>query len=227
MTDSDRPMSDLRVSYDSPPLRRSDLAADPLTQFRAWFADAVVGGIAEPNAMTLATATGDGDVSARTVLLKDVGPRGFVLYSNLESRKGRDLADNPRAALVFPWLPLHRQVVVTGEVSLVTRGEVDQYFASRPRDSRLGSAASKQSTVLATREELDQRFADLARQYPEGTAIPLPDHWGGFVVHPVTVEFWQGRLSRLHDRLRYRCVDPDRLPAMDDPAGWVLERLSP
>lgn len=217
----------MRVSYGDRTLDESALAPDPLGQFQAWFADAVAAGLPEPNAMTVATATLDGDVSARTVLCKDVGPRGFAFYSNLASRKGRDLEDNPRASLVFAWLPLHRQVVVVGEAEPVTRGEVAAYFGSRPHGHQIGAAASDQSRVIGSRAVLEQRVAELRERYPEGTDVPLPEVWGGYVVHPVTVEFWQGRESRLHDRLRYRRVDPDRVPALDDPSGWVVERLSP
>jgi pyridoxamine 5'-phosphate oxidase len=176
--------------------------------------------------MTLATASADGEPSARTVLLKDVGPRGFTCYSDRASRKGADLADNPRAALVFPWLPLQRQVVVAGVVEAVGRGEARLYFDSRPAESRLAAAASAQSTVLGSRAALDRAVEELARSHPDG-AVPMPDRWGGWVVHPTSIEFWQGRPHRLHDRLRYRLADPDRLASMADASGWVLERLSP
>jgi len=212
-------LADLRAPY-GPDARldETDLAADPLSQFLAWFADAHAAGIVEPNAMTLATAGPDGDVSARTVLLKDVGPRGFVLYSNGASRKGRDLADNPRACLVFPWLVLHRQVVVLGEVEPVTRGEVQAYFDSRPHESRIGAAASEQSTVIASRAVLDARVAALTARYPPGIPVPVPATWCGYVVHAVSVEFWQGRPARLHDRLRY---------LLQADGTWLRQRLAP
>ena len=175
----DSRMADLRVPYDSGPLLEEDLAADPLAMFRRWFAEAQSAGIPEPNAMTVATSTLDGDVSARTVLLKDVGPRGFAFYTNRRSRKGLDLAENPRAALVVPWLLLHRQVVVTGEVAPVTRGEVEAYFATRPYGSRLSAWASRQSTVIQSRAVLEDRVAAVSRDYPEGGPVPVPDDWGG------------------------------------------------
>lgn len=219
-------LAGMRLPYDAPALNEADLAADPLTQFWRWLADAINGGVIEPNAMTLATASDDGEPSARTVLLKDVGPRGFTCYSDLASRKGLDLAANPRASLVFPWLALQRQVVVLGDVEQVSRSEARLYFESRPPDSRLAAAASTQSTVLESRAALDAAVAALAAAHPDGAA-PMPDRWGGFVIHPTSVEFWQGRPHRLHDRLRYRLANPDRLAAMDDASGWVLERLSP
>ena len=217
----------MRVRYASGTLHRRDLPATPLEAFRLWFAEAEAAGVLEPNAMTLATADADGAPSARTVLCKDVGPRGFVFYTNMASRKGRDLADNPRAALVFPWLAMSRQIVVTGEVEPVTRGEVLAYFHSRPHDHQLGAAASEQSTVVESRAALDARADALAAAHPPGTDVPLPPTWGGYVVHPVSLELWAGRVSRLHDRLRYRRVDPDAPVSMSDPDGWVLERLSP
>ena len=220
------PLAGMRLAYDAPALNESDLAADPLTQFWRWLADAINEGVIEPNAMTLATAAADGEPSARTVLLKDVGPRGFTCYSDLRSRKGADLAANPRASLVFPWLALQRQVIVLGDVEEVSRSEARLYFESRPPDSRLAAAASTQSSVLESRAALDAGVAALAAAHPYG-AVPMPERWGGYVVHPTSVEFWQGRPHRLHDRLRYRLANPDRLAAMDDASGWVLERLSP
>jgi pyridoxamine 5'-phosphate oxidase len=219
-------LAGMRLPYDAPPLNESDLAPDPLTQFWRWLADAINAGLTEPNAMTLATASPDGEPSARTVLLKDVGPRGFTCYSDRGSRKGVDLAANPRASLVFPWLALQRQIVVLGDVEEVSRSEARLYFESRPPESRLAAAASTQSTVLESRAALDAAVAALAAAHPDGAA-PMPDRWGGYVVHPTSVEFWQGRPHRLHDRLRYRLANPDRLAAMDDASGWVLERLSP
>ena len=186
-------MAALRVTYLGDVLLESTVAADPLAQFRAWYADAAAVGIPQPNAMTVATASVDGEPSARTLLLKDVGPRGFVFYTNGVSRKGRDLADNPRASLVFPWLALHRQVVVIGEVEPVSRGESHSYAVSRPWGHRIGALASVQSSVIPSREWIDGRVRELEEQYPEGSDVPVPPTWGGYVVHPRTVEFWQGR----------------------------------
>lgn len=207
----------LRRSYARASLTEADLAEDPFTQVHAWLDAAVEGGLTEPNAMVLATAAPDGTPSARTVLLKGIDERGFVLFTNLDSRKGREMRANPRASLVFPWYEIDRQVVVVGDVEQVSREEVAAYFRTRPHDSRLGAWASAQSTVLPDRSTLDARFAELAEQYPEGTEVPLPDRWGGFRVVPETVELWQGRSSRLHDRLRYRRTG----------TGWTVDRLSP
>lgn len=212
----------MRLAYDRGTLVEADLARDPLTQFRRWLADAVAEAIVEPNAMVLSTVSADGVPSARTVLLKDADSRGFAFYTNLHSRKGRELASSRRAAAVFPWLPLHRQVVVTGSTVEVPRDEAADYFASRPHGSRVGAWASRQSEVIAERAVLDDRYAQMIERFPSD--VPIPDFWGGWIIVPETIEFWQGRESRLHDRLRYRRTAQGGL---DDASAWVVERLSP
>ena len=217
---SDRRRADLaalRRSYEAGELLEGQVDPDPFVQFRRWFDDAVAAGLLEPNAMVLATADSDGAPSARTVLLKGLDERGFVLFTNHRSRKARQMRENPRASLVFPWFEMDRQVVVVGDVEEVDRAETEEYFRSRPHGSRLGAWASEQSTVIPGRAVLEERYAGLERKYPEGTDVPVPEHWGGFRVLPSAVELWQGRRSRLHDRLRYR-REGDR---------WVLERLAP
>ncbi|MEY2634678.1 MAG: hypothetical protein RIS75_618 [Actinomycetota bacterium] len=220
------PYADLRVTYNRETLDVADLAPDPLTQFELWFAEAVAAEIPEPNAMVIATADTDGQPSARNVLLKEADDRGFVFYSNYESRKGRELAANPRASLVFPWFAMFRQVVVVGAVEKVSRAESAEYFNQRPHDSRIGALVSAQSTVLESREELEQRWAELATRYPEGTEVPLPDNWGGYLVIPQTIEFWAGRRSRLHDRMQFvhNGQSPLSLRTADQ---WSVRRLSP
>ena len=212
----------MRLAYDRGTLVEADLAGDPLAQFRRWLADAVSEAIVEPNAMVLSTVSSDGVPSARTVLLKDADARGFVFYTNLHSRKGRELSATGRAAAVFPWLPLHRQVVVAGAAIEVSRDEAADYFASRPHGSRIGAWASRQSEVIADRAVIDERYAEMLERVPGD--VPLPDFWGGWIIVPESVEFWQGRDSRLHDRLRYRRV---RDGGLDDAGAWVVERLSP
>ena len=216
-------LRDLRVHYDKGTLSESDLAPSPLPQFRAWFAEAASAGLAEPNAMVVATVSAEGVPSARTVLLKDVDGRGFAFYTNLTSRKGSELAATGRASLVFPWYDLHRQVVVVGDATEVPRDEAASYFASRPRESQLGAWTSRQSQVIQDRSVLDDRYADVSARFPD--SVPLPDFWGGWIVVPETVEFWQGRESRLHDRLRYRRTRVEA--GLDDAEGWIVERLSP
>ncbi len=207
---------DYRIDYQAPPLEPAALADDPARQFLEWLSAAELAGLPEPNAMTLATASALGEPSARMLLLKSAGPEGFTFYTNYESAKAADLAENPRACLLFFWQPLHRQVRVSGLVERVSREESAAYFATRPRGAQSGAWASTQSAVLASREELEVRVAAIEAEY-EGQEIPLPPHWGGYRLMPETVEFWQGRPNRLHDRIRYRlaaCV-------------WVKERLSP
>ena len=226
MTSADEPtrIADLRVTYDTGALEPGDLPTAPLPAFRGWFDAALAAGLPEPNAMTLATATADGTPSARTVLLKDADARGFVCYTNLTSTKGRELAENPQASLVFPWFAMHRQVVVAGSVEPVPREEAEAYFHSRPRGSQLGAWASRQSSVIPDRSVLEDRYLALVERFGDGP-VPLPEFWGGWLIRPRTVEFWQGRPSRLHDRLRFRALSAGA--SMDDPSAWLLERLSP
>jgi pyridoxamine 5'-phosphate oxidase len=207
----------MRRVYARGGLHEGDLAGDPLTQFHRWFDDAVAAGLAEPNAMVLATCGPDGAPAARMVLLKGADERGFTFYTNRASAKGRDLAANPVAALLFPWHELERQVRVTGPVAEVPAEETERYFASRPRESRLGAWASAQSTVVAGRQVLDAAYEEAAARWPDGTPVPVPPSWGGYRVLPESVEFWQGRVGRLHDRLRYR----------RDGERWLVERLAP
>ena len=217
------PIADLRVTYAQGTFEPSDLAEHPLAQFRAWFDAAVAAGLDEPNAMVLATADEEGHPSARTVLLKGADPRGFTFFTNLTSRKSRESIANPHAAITFPWYPLHRQVTASGAVEVLPREEVAEYFHSRPRESQLGAWASEQSTVIADRGVLDDRWRELDRRYSD--EVPVPDRWGGWLIRPTMIEFWQGRPSRLHDRLRYRATA--EYPSLDDAGSWVVERLAP
>src|SRR5438552_6715959 len=197
-------------------LLESDIDPDPLAQFRRWYDEALRAGLVEPTAMTLATASRGGVPSARMVLLKGYDERGFVFFTNYASAKGRDLKENPQAALLFWWGPLERQIRITGQVERVPDSESDAYFLTRPIGSRLGAIVSNQSSVLKGREELEQQVAQLRDKYMEGK-VPRPAHWGGFRVAPRTIEFWQGRPDRLHDRLRYAKQN----------GSWIIERLSP
>ena len=209
-------LADLRKDYALAGLAEKDLARDPFRQFEKWFSEAEAAKVAEPNAMILATATRDGRPSTRTVLLKSVDGRGFVFYSNYESRKGRELDANPRASLLFPWISLERQVIVEGTVAKVAREESEAYFHARPRASQLGAWVSAQSTIISDRRVLDDSLKALEQKYA-GQEVPLPPHWGGWRLAPENVEFWQGRRNRLHDRLRYR----------REKDGWIVERLAP
>jgi pyridoxamine 5'-phosphate oxidase len=206
----------LREEYTRAGLRESDADPDPIEQFRGWFGEALAADLHEPNAMTLATATADGRPSARVVLLKGFDERGFVFYTNYGGRKSRELEANPRAALVFYWGELERQVRVEGRVSRVPDGESDAYFAGRPRGSQLGALASEQSRPVRDRGALERRLRELEGEY-EGREVPRPAFWGGYRIEPETIEFWQGRENRLHDRLRYRRSE----------GGWKIERLQP
>ena len=208
----------MRRDYELGALSEEDLAPTWLEQFERWLAEAMEGGEAEPNAVVVATAGADGRTGARTVLLKDVDERGFVFNTNYDSRKGSEIAENPRASLVFPWLDVRRQVVVDGTVEHVTPTEADAYFATRPREARISAHASPQSEVVEARDVLERRRDEVAARFPDGVDVPRPEHWGGLRVVPEAVEFWQGRANRLHDRLRYR---------LDESGAWVVERLAP
>jgi pyridoxamine 5'-phosphate oxidase len=199
-------------------LEAEDLTADPMIQFRRWFEDAESEGIHLVNAIAVATAGADGRPSVRHVLLRGFDDRGFVFYTNYESRKARHLGENPYAAFALLWKELDRQICVTGSVERTSAGESDAYFASRPREAKVGAWASRQSAILASRDELMVRFIEIDMTYPE--LVPRPAFWGGFRIVPDTVEFWQARAFRLHDRFRYSRRD-------DDPDAWRIERLSP
>ncbi|MFD5584447.1 pyridoxamine 5'-phosphate oxidase [Streptomyces sp. NPDC058733] len=209
----------MRKQYRAEGLSEAGLAATPVAQFARWFRQAAEEAhLFEPNAMVVSTADAEGRPSARTVLLKGFDEQGFVFYTNYDSRKARELAENPHVSLLFPWHPMARQVIVLGEARRTGRDETAAYFRSRPHGSQLGAWASAQSSVIASRAELDEAYAELEARYPEGEQVPVPPHWGGFRVVPRSVEFWQGRENRMHDRLRY--------VAKAD-GGWRVERLSP
>ncbi|MGX1542121.1 pyridoxamine 5'-phosphate oxidase [Streptomyces adustus] len=209
----------MRKQYRAEGLAESDLAATPVEQFARWFRQAAAEAhLFEPNAMIVSTVDAEGRPSSRTVLLKQFDEHGFVFYTNYDSRKGRDLAGNPNISLLFPWHPMARQVIVQGVARRTGRDETAAYFRTRPHGSQLGAWASTQSSVVPSRAELDVSYADLEARYPQGEQVPVPPHWGGFRVAPRTVEFWQGRENRLHDRLRY---------VAEADGGWRTERLSP
>jgi len=202
---------------DSETLSEAMMAGDPMTQFALWMSQAEAAGIPEPTAMVLATISADGLPRARTVLLKAHDRTGFTFYTNRTSRKGQDLAAHPRACAVFPWYAIGRQVTAEGSVTTMSQASSEPYFRSRPRQSQIGAWASRQSRVIGSRAELDRRAAELAERWPPAVPVPMPDFWGGYVLVPETVEFWQAGAYRLHDRLRYRRGGD----------GWLIERLSP
>ena len=205
------------ADWPSQGLDESMLAADPHDQFDRWMADVVAAGLPEPTAMVLATVSAAGQPRARTVLLKGHDRAGFTFFTNRTSRKGIDLDEVPRASLLFGWHAIHRQVIVEGTVTRLSAAESEAYFRTRPHASQVAAWASRQSAVIGSRRELDQRYARLAERWPDGEQVPLPDFWGGYLVTPQTIEFWHGRASRMHDRLRYTRVAET----------WLIERLSP
>ena len=211
-------IQDLRENYDLDKLERNDLADNPFDQFEKWFNFALSKNITEPNAMTLATATPDGKPSARIVLLKGFDENGFVFYTNYDSHKGQQIQANPYAALVFCWLDLHKQIRIEGSIKKLTPEQSTAYFQSRPKDSQIGAWASPQSQVIPTRDILETNTKNLENQYADSEELPRPPHWGGFLLQPTLIEFWQGRPSRLHDRFQYS-LTPDKT--------WQIQRLAP
>jgi len=207
-----------RKEYEQGVLDEAAVDPDPIRQFAAWYDEAVAAGVPEPEAMTLSTATAEGRPSARIVLLRGFDERGFCFFTNYESRKGRELAANPQAALTFHWAEPERQVRIEGRIEQTTPAESDAYFKSRPSTSRIGAWSSPQSQVIAGREPLEQLFARFRTEHPDDAAIPRPPHWGGYRLIPERIEFWQGRPSRLHDRLQF---------SREASGGWAIVRLAP
>jgi pyridoxamine 5'-phosphate oxidase len=213
----DLDLASLRAEYARAGLTEADLEPDPVAMFRRWLDDAMAAGLHEPNAMVVATVSADGQPSSRMVLLKGLSEAGFVFFTNTRSRKGVELAANPRCALLFPWHPLERQVRVDGSATPLEAADVAAYFAVRPRGSQLGAWASPQSRPVAGRAELQAAYDEVAARYPEPEPVPVPEEWGGYVVQPELVEFWQGRPGRMHDRLAYA----------RSAFGWTTQRLAP
>ncbi|MEZ5186615.1 MAG: pyridoxamine 5'-phosphate oxidase [Candidatus Nanopelagicales bacterium] len=211
-----------RIDYQSGPLLETDFADNPLAQFQRWLGEANAAGIEEPNAMAMASTDAHGQPQVRTMLCKEVTAEGFVFYTNYRSDKAAQIEQNPQVGLCFHWQPVHRQVRVVGIAGQVPAAESDEYFASRPREAQLGAWTSPQSRVIPDRDYLRTRLEEIAQRYPD--EVPRPAHWGGYVVVPKSVEFWQGQPSRLHDRLRYSRRDDGLL---NDPKAWRVERLAP
>jgi pyridoxamine 5'-phosphate oxidase len=205
------------ANWPSSGLDEAMLAPDPHAMFDRWMCEVVDAGLPEPTAMVLATVSAAGQPRARMVLLKAHDQSGFTFFTNRTSRKGSDLDEVPRASLLFPWHAIHRQVIVEGSVTPLGEEPSEAYFRTRPRGSQLAAWASRQSTVIASRQQLEQRYEEIERRWPEGTEVPLPDFWGGYLVTPHLIEFWHGRANRMHDRLRYRRSGEN----------WVIERLAP
>jgi len=215
-----RPIDDAlsrHTDYGQLALEEGSLLPDPIEQFRIWLADADAEGIYEPNAMVLSTIGTDGRPSSRTVLLRGISDHGFAFYTDYTSRKGEALAAHPDVSLVFPWYPLHRQVLVTGAVEKVRAEDSDQYFSTRPRGSQIGAWASDQSQPIASRADLEVKVSDVEKRFADKETVPRPEKWGGFVVKPDTIEFWAGRRSRLHDRIHFQKTAD----------GWQTTRLQP
>ena len=215
---SSTPWAAMRSEYSLGGLHEEDLAPEPFSMFRRWLDDAAAATLPEPNAMVLSTVSEGGQPSSRMVLLKGIDEWGFAFYTNLLSRKGVELAGNPACSLLFPWHPIERQVRIEGVASQLLREDVARYFSARPRGAQLGAWASHQSSQVADRGELEDAYAAAETRYPESIEVPVPPEWGGYVVRPTMVEFWQGRRDRLHDRLVYRRTDDD---------VWTVERLAP
>ncbi|MDP4668600.1 MAG: pyridoxamine 5'-phosphate oxidase [Candidatus Nanopelagicales bacterium] len=215
MSDSTQWFESLRISYEQGELNESDVNHNPIQQFNIWLQEAIANLVSEPNAMVLATANKNGEPSARNVLLKSADEKGFIFFSNKQSDKAKDLAENPQATLLFSWLSQHRQVIVKGKVSEISREESNEYFQTRPYGSRISAWVSNQSQVIKNREVLEQKVKEFMEKYPE--EVPMPDYWGGYILKPESVEFWQGRPSRLHDRIRFTKKEN----------SWIIERISP
>ena len=221
-------ISGMRISYDKSQLLESDLESNPLDQFNKWLEEVVALGpsvVIEPNAMVLATSDHQGTVTTRSVLLKGIDERGLSFYTNYNSRKAQAMEANPNISVTFPWYPLHRQITVVGSVTKLSRDESEEYFRSRPHKSQLGALASNQSEVIATREVIEVAMAQLEAKYPEGTKVPMPDFWGGYLITVESMEFWQGRQSRLHDRLRF--IKNGTGTDLSDGQSWKVIRVSP
>lgn len=221
-------VSTMRIVYDKSELLESDLESTPLAQFNKWLSEVIAVGpdvVIEPNAMVLATADSVNEVTTRSVLLKGIDSRGLSFYTNYNSRKAKAMKENTKVSVTFPWYPLHRQVTVVGSVSKLTTEESEEYFYSRPHKSQLGAIVSAQSEVIESRKILETTMADLESKYPEGTKIPMPNNWGGYLITVKSMEFWQGRRSRLHDRLRF--VQSGSSSNLSESSAWKIVRISP
>lgn len=214
-------ISQLRRNYTKDGLRRKDLADDPIDQFRLWFSQAIDAQLLEPNAMTLATATAAGHPTQRTVLLKNFDERGFVFFTNYGSKKAQQIEDHPNVCILFPWIALERQVIITGSAAKIPRAETMKYFVTRPLESQLGAWASTQSGVISSKKALQMKFAEVKEKFKNGQ-VPLPSSWGGYRITPLTIEFWQGGAGRLHDRFLYTATG-----SAADGVDWRIERLAP